>query len=178
MKSAIPLRTREVLAYFLRNPKAVDSLEGVTRWRVPEEAVHFTLEQVDHALNWLVDKRFLLRETPSGVTPLFRLNHDRISDAEHLLTDLLKYTWVDTADALAHQGGMMTLVLTWLDATLVHYLRENPPRVNDQPGLTRSHASLEALLTRRHIEETSDVAAVRRKRDVAARALSDTCTHA
>ena len=31
-RRAIPVRAREVLAYFLRNPKALDSLEDVARY--------------------------------------------------------------------------------------------------------------------------------------------------
>ena len=65
--------------------------------------------------------------------------------------------------------------MEWIDATLVRYLRENPLRVGDQPGLTRSHESIEALLTRRHADEGVDVEAARRTGEEAARALESAC---
>jgi hypothetical protein len=51
----------EVLSYFLRNPRAVDTLEGVTRWRLLEQRIHIHLQETSEALDWLVERNFLLK---------------------------------------------------------------------------------------------------------------------
>jgi len=164
-----------VLAYFLRNPKAVDSLEDVARWRVPEEAVHFKVEQIDQALRWLVTEQLLVEERPKGVGRLFRLNTEKSRDAELFMEELSKYTYVDADGQPTRNSWVMIPALAWINAALVRYLRENPPCGNDQPGLTRSHESIEALLSRRSLDKSSDLEAARRNCDAAARALAEAC---
>lgn len=174
----VPVRAREVLSYFLCNPHAADNLEGVARWRVPQEAVHFAVEQVSHALSWLVEQGFLLHEISTGMSRVFRLNHERTRDAELFVSDLLQHTYVDTDGTSTRASGLMVQAIAWLDATLVRYLRENPPRVGDQPGITRAHESIEAILTERNADKGADADAARQKADAAARALADACDDA
>ncbi len=82
---AMPETARDVLSYFLRHPEAADSLEGVARWRLLEEALHRNLAQVERAVRWLVDEGFLLRDERAGTSVLFRLNLSRRDDARRLL---------------------------------------------------------------------------------------------
>jgi predicted transcriptional regulator len=81
----MPETARDVLSYFLRNPEAADSLEGVARWRLLEEALHRSLAQVERAVRWLVDQGFLVRDERAGAGALYRLNLARRDDARRLL---------------------------------------------------------------------------------------------
>ncbi len=75
----------QILSYFVRNQKAADSLEGVTRWRLLEEQVHRTLQQTEAAINWLVAEGFLQEVQRAGQVRIFRLNPKRYRDAVHFL---------------------------------------------------------------------------------------------
>jgi len=76
---------KEILSYFLRNPQAADSLEGVTRWRLLEERVHRQLEDTDEALGWLVRRGFLVRVSFAWTEAVYQLNPENRSEAERLL---------------------------------------------------------------------------------------------
>jgi hypothetical protein len=76
---------RAILGYFLRNPKAVDNLEGVARWRLLDETVHQHVDKTSEALRWLV-QRGLLREIPTAVGPIFGLNPDKCVEAKQFLS--------------------------------------------------------------------------------------------
>lgn len=80
-----PEGAEEVLSYFLRNPQASDSLEGVARWRLMEEKIHRDVEEVDQALAWLVAEGFLVRESVRGSETIFRLNPRKATEAQRLL---------------------------------------------------------------------------------------------
>lgn len=82
---APPTGTTDILRYFLRHPEAADSLYGVARWRLLEEAVQRSVETTERALRWLVDHGFLL-ERPSHVAePTFQLNPEKSAEAERFL---------------------------------------------------------------------------------------------
>ncbi|HJQ82469.1 MAG TPA: hypothetical protein VKA21_00220 [Candidatus Binatia bacterium] len=76
---------REVLRYFLRNREAADNLEGVVRWRLREEAIHRSVEEINDAISWLVAQKLLLRKRVRGSGSVFSLNKERTADAEKLL---------------------------------------------------------------------------------------------
>ena len=75
----------EVLAYFLRNPAAADSLEGIARWRLLEEAIHRNVVETQAALEWLVKQELLIASAESCTGRLFRLNPEKVNQAEELL---------------------------------------------------------------------------------------------
>jgi hypothetical protein len=76
---------KRILRYFVRNPEAADTYEGIVRWRLLEEAIHRTTEETREALSWLVSQGFL-RETPiGGGAPIFRLNAGKRKEAEDFL---------------------------------------------------------------------------------------------
>jgi hypothetical protein len=81
-----PEPTRRVLSYFLRHPRAADTLEGITRWRLMEEAVRRTTEEIGQALAWLVSAGLLRRREVPGSAPIYRLAEDRLGEAERLLS--------------------------------------------------------------------------------------------
>lgn len=73
---------RDVLRYFLRNPQAADSLEGVVRWRLAEENVHRTVQATRYALQLLVDKGYLLERRSAVAGEFFALNPKKRREAE------------------------------------------------------------------------------------------------
>ena len=80
--------TRQILSYFIRNPQAVDSLEGVARWRLLDEAIHLRVHAAREALEWLVECGVIRQVTGPGLQPVFSLDPDRRDEAERLLAEL------------------------------------------------------------------------------------------
>jgi hypothetical protein len=77
--------TREVLTYFVRNPLAADSLEGVARWRLMDEVIRRRLGETEAALDWLVAQGYLISSVVPGGAVTFRLNGERLADAQEFL---------------------------------------------------------------------------------------------
>jgi hypothetical protein len=75
---------RQILAYFLRNPDAADSAEGVARWRVMDEQVRNSVRETFVALKWLVAKGYLQESTSRSSGTIFRLHTDRSDEARKL----------------------------------------------------------------------------------------------
>ena len=84
---SVPVRAREILRYFLRNPQAADSLEGVARWRLREEAICRNVDEINEAIGWLVAFGFLVEESVGGTGPIFSLNHGRTAEAKRMLEE-------------------------------------------------------------------------------------------
>src|SRR5262249_38576447 len=76
---------REVLSYFVRNPQAAASLEGIARWRLLDEIVTRSVEQTRSALSWLVDHGYLCVRTGAGSGPIFTQNTAMADEARALL---------------------------------------------------------------------------------------------
>jgi N-acetylglucosamine kinase-like BadF-type ATPase len=83
--SPSPQLVKDILNYFLRNPKSADSLEGVTRWRLLEERVQRELEETDDALHWLVRRGFVTKLSPAWSEAVYRLNERNRAKAERFL---------------------------------------------------------------------------------------------
>jgi hypothetical protein len=83
--------TTQILSYFLRNPSATDSLEGIARWRLLEEAIHRNVWETEKALQWLVREGYLVETVHPHSGRLFSLNAERQSEAKSLL-DLQEQT--------------------------------------------------------------------------------------
>jgi hypothetical protein len=75
---------KEILNYFMRHPKAADSLEGIAEWRILDEKVRRSLEDTGEALDWLVRKGFLQEEERLS-RPIFRLNSEKLAEVERFL---------------------------------------------------------------------------------------------
>ena len=76
---------KQIMSYFLRNPTATDSLEGIAHWRLLEEAIHRNVFATEEALQWLVKEGYLLKIDRPRSRRLFRLNPARQKDAESLV---------------------------------------------------------------------------------------------
>jgi hypothetical protein len=78
---------RDILRYFLRNPRAADDLEGVVRWRLLDEKIHRSVAEARAALEWLVSSGLLVEEQ-AGTSAMYRLNTDSREQAERFLEEL------------------------------------------------------------------------------------------
>jgi hypothetical protein len=81
---------KEILSYFLRNPRAADSLEGVARWRLLDERVHRQIEATDLALGWLVQRGLLRRVDSAWTEAMYQLNEENRAEAERLVGETRK----------------------------------------------------------------------------------------
>ena len=79
-----PEVAKEILSYFMRHPKAADSLEGIAEWRILDEKVRRSLEETKEALQWLVRKGFL-REEDHLSRQIFLLNAEKVAEVERFL---------------------------------------------------------------------------------------------
>ena len=73
---------REILRFYLRNPEAADSVEGLARWRLLDERIYSTLDKVSRAVSWLVSQELLVKEPTSPCTSVFRLNESERKKSE------------------------------------------------------------------------------------------------
>jgi hypothetical protein len=76
---------KQVLGYFVRNPEAADSLEGIARWRLLKEQIQNSLSQTETAVEWLVAQGYLEEFGSRGLGRLFRLNPARRDEAIRLV---------------------------------------------------------------------------------------------
>jgi hypothetical protein len=76
---------KQILAYFLRNPRAADSAEGVARWRVRDERVRHSVRETFVALKWLVAKGYLEETSSRAAGSIFQLNANRAGEARRLI---------------------------------------------------------------------------------------------
>ena len=75
-----------MLNYFVSNPQAADTLEGIARWRLLEEQLQYSLRQTDAAILWLVEQGYLEVVQPVSSVRLYRLDPLRQKDALHFLS--------------------------------------------------------------------------------------------
>lgn len=80
-----PEVVRQILNYFMRNPQAADSLEGIARWRLLEEQIHRSLQQTDAAVKWLLAQGYLQEIQPGSSVRLYRLDARRQAEAARFL---------------------------------------------------------------------------------------------
>jgi hypothetical protein len=76
---------KDVLEYFVRNPKAADDLEGVARWRLFSQMVHRDVEDTSLALDWLVQQGYLDKVARAGCGAIFQLRQEQRTEAEAFL---------------------------------------------------------------------------------------------
>jgi hypothetical protein len=76
---------KQMLSYFVRNPSAVDSVEGIARWRLLEEQIERTVRETETALEWLLAEGYLLEVRRPGTERLYQLNLKRRSKAIEFL---------------------------------------------------------------------------------------------
>lgn len=80
-----PDLAREILSYFLENPNAADTVEGIACWRLMEEKIRRTVELTNSALDWLVSRGFLKEMRALNSVRIFELNKERSAEAQFFL---------------------------------------------------------------------------------------------
>jgi hypothetical protein len=85
---AEPEMARDILEYFVRNPQAADSLEGIVRWRLLEIVVRRQIERAKAAVEWLVERGYLIDEGTASSGSIYRLNHRKKAEAQRLVGDV------------------------------------------------------------------------------------------
>jgi hypothetical protein len=78
---------RVIMRYFLQNPTAADSVEGIARWRLLEQRARDAVQETNEALALLVEREIIQEIRVTGAPPLFRLNPDKSDDARRLLEE-------------------------------------------------------------------------------------------
>jgi hypothetical protein len=73
------------LEYFVRNPRAADDVEGVTRFRLLDQQIHRAVDETHDALQWLVAAGFLRQATTAGTRAIFSLNAEKQAQALRFL---------------------------------------------------------------------------------------------
>jgi len=71
----------QILTHMLRNPQVVDSLEGLTRFRLLEQRIQQGVAETTEALRWLVKTGLVLEESTSEGHRVYRVNPARINEA-------------------------------------------------------------------------------------------------
>lgn len=75
------------MRYFVQNPSAADSLEGIARWRLLRQRVRDVVDETDVALQILVERGVVDRLTVTGGPALFRLKPEKESEARQMAED-------------------------------------------------------------------------------------------
>jgi hypothetical protein len=75
----------DVMRYFLTNPSAADTLEGIARWRLLEARVSENIAETRAAIAWLVANGYLTQLSSPAADPLFQLNTEARARAEELV---------------------------------------------------------------------------------------------
>lgn len=75
----------DILSYFMRNQSAVDTVEGITRWRLLDQRIHRTVHEVLEALTVLVDLDLLTQTRRSGSSALIGFNKEQADAARRFL---------------------------------------------------------------------------------------------
>ena len=78
---------KEIMRYFVEHPHALDSLEGVARWRLLQQRIDDTVAETESALEWLVARGFVQRIDVAYGPPLFRVARGNAADVERLLAE-------------------------------------------------------------------------------------------
>jgi hypothetical protein len=76
---------KQIVSYFLRNPKAADTLEGIARWRLLEEQIHQSVRVTERAVWSLVAAGLLVAEQTAGAETIYHLNEARRTEAEDFI---------------------------------------------------------------------------------------------
>jgi len=76
---------KQILRYFLRNPQAADTLEGVAHWRLLDERVHQRVEDISQTLEWLVANGYLRKMTRVGSRTIFQLQQENQINAQKFI---------------------------------------------------------------------------------------------
>jgi hypothetical protein len=76
---------REILGYFLRNPNAADSFDGIAQWRLLEDIARRSVAATEEGLRWLIAENYLREESVPGGKTVYSLNSNMRKEAERFV---------------------------------------------------------------------------------------------
>jgi hypothetical protein len=76
---------RAVLGHFVKNPKLIEGLDGIAKWRLRQVTVHHTVTEVAAALQWLARGGFLKRSRHRDPQRTYQLNKEETASARRFL---------------------------------------------------------------------------------------------
>jgi hypothetical protein len=77
----------EILAYFLKNPDAQDTLEGIVGWWLLETYIRKQYAIVKKALSYLVDQGLIIEVHNTNSEIHYQVNKEKIRDIQERLKD-------------------------------------------------------------------------------------------
>jgi ATP-dependent 26S proteasome regulatory subunit len=174
LSPGVPIRAKEVLESFLRSPGTLQDFQEVIRWRLPRAIAEITIEQVTNALLWLCDREYLVEEEPGPDRSIrYRLNPKRESEAWDFLVDPSGHHRERGDEGGLQRSPLLSRAIAWIDETFNRYLKEHSSADDEENGLTRSRASIDALLYRRRPSLGRNVHSARRGAMEAAREFTE-----
>ena len=72
---------KQILRYFLHNPHAADTLEGIARWRLLDEQIRQSVRMTTLAVQSLVSMGLLVAERAGAAGIVYRLNEAKRGEA-------------------------------------------------------------------------------------------------
>jgi hypothetical protein len=80
-----PPVARDILSHLLAHPDAHDTYEGIVEWWLLEMQIQRAESRVGEALEWLVERSFVLQCRGTDSRIRYRLNRDRLPQIRALL---------------------------------------------------------------------------------------------
>jgi hypothetical protein len=77
----------EILAYFLKNPDAKDTLRGIVDWWLLETYIRKQYALVKKALSELVNQELIIEVQNTSAQPLYQINKEKIQEIQERLKD-------------------------------------------------------------------------------------------
>ena len=77
-----------ILSFYLTNPGAVETRDGIVEWRLTEEITRLLVADTHRALGWLVERGLLSRIERPGGDPLYQLPAETRADAERFVGEM------------------------------------------------------------------------------------------
>lgn len=76
-----------ILNFYLTNPGAVETRDGIVEWRLMEEIIRLRVADTHQALCWLVGQGLLARIERPGGEPLYQLLPEKRADAQRFVLE-------------------------------------------------------------------------------------------
>jgi len=74
----------EIMKYFLQNPDAADTLEGIASWWLVGQKIDYEIDKVSESINELIHKGYII-PTVRAKTNYYRLNMEKRTEIEEIV---------------------------------------------------------------------------------------------
>lgn len=78
----------EIMKYFLQNPDAADTLEGIASWWLVGQKIDYEIDKVSESINELIHKGYII-PTVRAKTNYYRLNMEKRTEIEEIVDTYL-----------------------------------------------------------------------------------------